>query len=217
MHISGKITFYQCVCCPPYATKAATVGYTPRFPCEHKKSVIHQGYVKVYTPSLEPSSPPIHDSEDFDELSLNLSTVSNNSNDHMDITSVIDNGVESQVQFPPTFGSKEELESFLRFEISASSKIDIISTYNKRFQDYYEVAIDGKGANYIANYILTKEANSYSSRSDSDILFLLLYSKLTSTLSQKANAVFISLITHILYTIRTYTSLTLRLTFTGSY
>jgi len=72
-----KITFYQCVCCPPYATKAATVGYTPRFPCQHKDSRIHQGYVKVYTPSLEPSSPPMHVSEDFDKFSLNLSNLNN--------------------------------------------------------------------------------------------------------------------------------------------
>ena len=35
---TGKITFYQCVCCPPYATTAATVGYTSRFPCKHKDS-----------------------------------------------------------------------------------------------------------------------------------------------------------------------------------
>ena len=68
-----KITFYQCVCCPPYATTAATVGYTPRFPCLHKKSQIHQRYVKVYSPSLEPSSQPMHVVEDFDESSLNLS------------------------------------------------------------------------------------------------------------------------------------------------
>ena len=70
-----EITFYQCVCCPPYVTKGATVGYTPQFLCQHNESVIHQGYVKVYTPSLEPSSPPMHVVEDFDELSLNLSTV----------------------------------------------------------------------------------------------------------------------------------------------
>ena len=81
----------------------------------------------------------------------------------MDISSVINSGVGTQVQFPPTFGSKDEFDSFLRFEISPSSTTDIISTYDKRFQDYYEAAIDGKGANYIVNYILTKEANSYSS------------------------------------------------------
>ena len=105
-----KITFYRCVYCPPYATTAATVGYTPRFPCRHNESRIHQGYVKVYTPSLEPNSPPMHVVEDFDELSLNLSTVLNNSNDHIDISSVIDNGIGSQVQFPPTFGSNTGTE-----------------------------------------------------------------------------------------------------------
>ncbi len=196
---TGIITFYQCVCCPPDATTAATVGYTSRFPCKHKDSRIHQDYVKVNTPSHEPSSLPMHVSEDFDELSLDLSTVSTNSNDHMEIKSVINSGVGTQVLFPLTFGSKDELDSFLRLKIPPSSTTDIISTYDKRFQDYYEAAIDGKGANYIVNYILTKEANSYSSRSDSDTLFLLLYSKLTSTLSQKASAVFISLIDHILY------------------
>ena len=73
--------------------------YTPRYPCLHKNSRIHQRYVKVYTPSLEPSSQPMHVIEDFDELSLNLSTVSNDSNDNMDISSVIDNGVGSQIEF----------------------------------------------------------------------------------------------------------------------
>ena len=101
----------------------------------------------------------------------------------MDIIFVIDNVVGSLVEFSPTFGSKEELDSNLQFEIAESSKTDIISTYDKRFQDYYEAAIDGKGANYIVNYILTKEANIYSSRFDSNTLFLLFYSKLTSTLS----------------------------------
>ena len=48
--------------------------------------------------------------------------MSTNSNDHIDISSVVNSGVGTQVQFPPTFGSKDELDSFLRFEISSSSK-----------------------------------------------------------------------------------------------
>ena len=127
------------------------------------------------------------DVEDFDELSLNLSTLSNNSNDNMEITSDIDNRVGSLVKFPPTFGSKEELDFFLQLKIAEFSKKDIISTYDKRIQDYYEAAINGKGANYIINYILTKEANSYSRQSDSNTLFLLLYSKLTSTTREEGH------------------------------
>ena len=71
--------------------------------------------------------------------------------------------------------------------------------YDNEFQDYLEAAIAGKGANYIVNYALTKQADSYSTRSDSDTLFLFLYSKLTSTLSRKESAVFVSLIDHILH------------------
>ena len=60
-----KFAFYQCVCCPSHETKAATVGCTPQFPCLHKNARIHQRYVKVYTPSIEPSSQPMHDVEDL--------------------------------------------------------------------------------------------------------------------------------------------------------
>ena len=176
-------------------------GYIPQFPCLQKDSIIHQGYVKVYTPSIEPGSQPMDDVEDFDELSLDLSTLSKDSNDNMKITSVIDNRVGSVVKFSPTFDSRK----------------NIISTYDKRFQDYYKAAIDGKGANYIVNYILTKEANSYSRRSDSNTLLLFLYCKLISILSQKESAVFVCLIDHILYMIRTYTSLTILLTSAESY
>ena len=56
---------------------AATVGYTPQFPCLHKDSVIHQDYVKHYTPPIEPGSQPMDDVEDVDELSLNLSNWNN--------------------------------------------------------------------------------------------------------------------------------------------
>ena len=76
---------------------------------------------------------------------------------------------------------------------------DIISTYDNQFQDYYEAAIAGKGVNYIVNYALTKQVDTYSSRSDSDTLFLFLYSKLTSTMSRKEQAVLVSLIDHLLY------------------
>ena len=141
----------------------------------------------------------MNDVEDFDAFSLNFSTLSNNSHDNMEITSVIDNRVGSIVKFPQTFGSNEQLDLFLQLKIGESPKKDIISTYDKQFQDYYEAAIDRKGPNYIVNYILTKQANSCSRRSDSDTLFLILYSKLTNTLSQKESAVFVPLIDHILY------------------
>ena len=55
---------------------------------------MHERYVKVYTPSIEPSSQSMNDIEDFDELLVNLSTVLNDSDDNMDISSVIDNGWE---------------------------------------------------------------------------------------------------------------------------
>ena len=137
--------------------------------------------------------------EDFEALSLNALALSQDSKDDMEIASVIDNRVESIVRFPPIFDSKQQLDLFLQGAIGESTKQSIISTYEKQFQDYYEAAIDGKGANYIVNYTLTKQADSYSTRSDSDTLFLFLYSKLTSTLSRKESAVFVSLIDHILH------------------
>ena len=85
----------------------ATIGDKPQFPCLHKGSIIHQDYVKLYTQSIEPGSQPMDDVEDFNELSLNFSTLSNDSHDDMEITSVINNRVESMVEFPPIFGSKE--------------------------------------------------------------------------------------------------------------
>ena len=103
---------------------------------------------------------PKDDVEDFDELSLNLSTLSHNSNDNMKITSVIDNRMESIVKFSLISDFKEQLDLFLQWKIEESTKIDIISTYDKRFHDYDEAAIDGKGANYIINYTLTKQTHS---------------------------------------------------------
>ena len=144
------------------------------------------------------------DVEEFDELSLNLSTLSNNGNDNMEITSVIDNRVESIVKSTPIFDYKEQFDLFLQLKTGESTKKYIISTYDKQFQDYYEAAIDGKGTNYIVNYTLTKQANSYLRQSDSDTLFLFLYSKLTSTLSWKESAVFVPLIDHLLYNKNVY-------------
>ena len=57
---------------------------------------------------------------------------------------------------------------FLQLKIEKFTKKDIISTYDKKLQDYYEAAINRKVVNYIVNYTLTKQANSYSRRSDSD-------------------------------------------------
>ena len=132
-----EITFYQCVCCPPYETRAATIGYTPRFPCLHKDSVTHQKYVTLFTQSTQPGSQRMDDVEDFDEMSLNFSTLSNNSHADMESTSVIDNRVGSMLKFPTTFDSKEHLDSFLQLKIEESTEKDIISTYDNQFQDYY--------------------------------------------------------------------------------
>ena len=85
------------------------------------------------------------------------------------------------LKLPITFDSKEHLDSFLQLKIEESTRKDIIFTYDNEFQNYHEAAIAGKGANYIVNYALTKQVDTYSTRSDSDTLFLFLYSKLTST------------------------------------
>ena len=65
------------------------------------------------------------------------------------------------MRFSQIFDSKEQLDLFLQGKIGESIKTDIISTYNKKFQGYYEAAIDGKGAHYIVNYALTKQANRF--------------------------------------------------------
>ena len=65
-----EITFYQCVCCPPYETRAATIGYTPRFPCYHKVFVTHQKYVTLFTQSTQPGSQPM-DTGPNDDVNLN--------------------------------------------------------------------------------------------------------------------------------------------------
>ena len=105
-----KLTFYQCVCYPPFNTRAATIGFESRFPKNHKDSLIHQKHVTLFTQSTQPGSQRMDDVEDFDEMSLNFSTMSNNSHDNMESTSDIDNRVGSIVKFPPTFDSKEHLD-----------------------------------------------------------------------------------------------------------
>ena len=62
------------------------------------------------------------DVEDVDEMSLNISTLSNNSHANMKSTFVIDNRVESMVKFPTTFDSKERLDLFLQLKIKESTK-----------------------------------------------------------------------------------------------
>ena len=79
-----KLTFYQCVCCPPFNTLAATIGFEPRFTKNHKDSLTHQKHVTLFTQSIQPSSQPMHTGpnddvnlnnankvEEFDALSLN--------------------------------------------------------------------------------------------------------------------------------------------------
>ena len=60
-----EITFYQFICYLSYETRAATIGYTAKFSCLHKYSIIHQNYVKLYTPSIKPGSQLMNDVEDF--------------------------------------------------------------------------------------------------------------------------------------------------------
>ena len=194
-----KITFYQCVCCIPYETRAATIGYTSRFPCCHKVSVTHQQNVTLCTQLTQPSSESFNVVQDNGEMSLNFSTLSSDTHADMETASVIDNRMGIMLKFPLIFDSKEHLDSFLQLKIKASTKKDIIFTYDNEFQDYHETTIAGKGANYVVNYALTKQVDTYSTRSDSDTLFLFLYSKLTSTMSRKEQAVLVSLIDHVLY------------------
>ena len=105
-------------------------------------------------------------------MSLNFSTLSSDTHTDMETASVIDNRMGIMLKFPLIFDSKEHLDSFLQLKIKASTKKDIIFTYDNEFQDYHEAAIAGKGANYIVNYALTKQVDTYSTRSDSDTLFL---------------------------------------------
>ena len=107
-----EIIFYQCVCCPLYETKAATIGYTHLFPKNHKVSVTHQKYVTLFTQLTLPSSESFNVVEDDDEMSLNFSTSSNDSHADMETASVIDNRMGSMLKFPITFDSKEHLDWF---------------------------------------------------------------------------------------------------------
>ena len=93
-----------------------------QFPSYHKDSLIHQKYVTLFTQSTKPGSQRMDDVEDFDEISLNFSTLSNDSHANMESTSVIDNRVGSMVKSPTTFDSKEYLDSFLQLKIEESTK-----------------------------------------------------------------------------------------------
>ena len=84
----------------------------------------------------------------------------------------------------------------MRARIPKPSQLRIISSYKKEHPDYYQAVCDGKGPNYVADYSLTKQLNTYLSRSDSDALFVLLFSKLSTKLSREDIGVLTSIIQH---------------------
>ena len=80
--------------------------------------------------------------------------------------------------------------------IPKPSQLRMISSHEEEYQNYYQAVCDGKGPNYVADYSLTKQLNTYLSRSDSDALFVLLFSKLSTKLSREDIGVLTSIIQH---------------------
>ena len=130
-----RLSFYQCVCCPPFNTRAATVGFDPQFSKTHKDSLAHEKYTRLCTQStqlgsLSMDTDPnddvnlnnVHQVEDFDKLSLNLSTLSHKIDNGIEITSVLHNRVECIVMFLPIFEFKEQLDLSLQGEIGEPTK-----------------------------------------------------------------------------------------------
>ena len=175
---SESTKFYKCIVCPPLKN---SIGFSRHFPSNHKRTQSHHDYSKLFMVPTIHYTQQLMDITVIDDIDINVDNndtsllSGGNTNDDMEIGVLTESMMEPQVTFPEAFLSKEHLDNFLRARIPKPSILRIISSYEKEHQDYYQAVCDGKGPNYVADYSLTKQLNTYLSRSESDALFVLLF------------------------------------------
>ena len=158
--------FYKCIVCPPLKN---SIGFSRHFPSNHKRTQNHHDYSKLFMAPTIHYTQQLMDITVIDDIDINVDNndttllSGDDTNNDMEIAVSTDNIMEPHVTFTKEFLSKEQLDIFLMARIPKPSKLVIISSYEKEYQDYYQAVCDGNGPNYVTDYLLTKQVNTYLS------------------------------------------------------
>ena len=131
-----------------------SIGFSKHFPSNHKRTQNYHDYSKLFMAPAIPNTKQLMDITVNDDIDINVDNndtsllSGDDTNNDMEIAVSTESIMEPQVTFPKEFLSKEQLDLFLMARIPKPSKLVIISSYEKEYQDYYPAVCDGKGPNY---------------------------------------------------------------------